>query len=440
MRLLSIGRPLPNRMIDNHTLFNAPALFDYPAIVLDIAAIARQVADAAAGATAYTTADDTPIADGDGVPGTLGLGELLRRRREEVARALDHGAVVAVFAAPAGPLPPVAGLHGADRYWLLPAPAGLAWDATLVKWAEGTGAGNVDATHPFARVFDAIRPDLLYRAYLDDHAPGFAGAGQVFARSAGGAPIGVHWRVGNGHVVFLPTPRLSGGDGAATQAEALLAACEDLLDVPAGDAPGWLVQHEVPGLTATTAAAAAAARDIERATAQLHAAEAEAAPLRALQAVLWERGHSRLLRSASGCLEALGFRCALDDAGALTCWSAGEELIVEAEAADGAVGMAPHYRLRARLDAILAAEGRAARGLIVVNGERLRDPVLRDTPYVDALRVGAEATRYAVIVGPDLFAAARLALAQPKTDCTPFRQRLLETDGVIDFADLIGIG
>lgn len=440
MRLLAIGRPLPNRMIDNHTLFNAPALFDYPAIALDIAGIARQVADAASGTTAYATSDDTPIVDGDGVPGTLGLGELLRRRREEVARALEQGAVIAVFAAPAGPLTPVTGLHGADRYWLLPAPTGLAWDATLVKWAEGTSIGITDAAHPFAPVIEAIRADMRYRAYIDDHAAGFAGAARVFARSAGGAPIGVHWRVGNGHVVFLPTPSTSGGNEAMAVAQALIAACAELRDASPEEPPAWLAQHEVPGFAEATAHVDAARAAIEQATERLHAAQAEVAPLRALQAVLWASARTPLLRSVTACLEALGFQCELDDAGLLTCRSGADDLLVEVEAADGSVGMAPHYRLRARLDAILAAEGRAARGLVVATGERLLDPALRSEPYVDALRVGAEATRYAVIGGPDLFAAARLARAQPETDCAPCRQRLLETDGVIDFADLIGIG
>ena len=35
MRLLSIGYPMPHRLIDNHTIFNAPTLFDYDAIIVD---------------------------------------------------------------------------------------------------------------------------------------------------------------------------------------------------------------------------------------------------------------------------------------------------------------------------------------------------------------------------------------------------------------------
>ena len=35
MRLLSIGHPLPDVNIDNHTIFNAPAAFDYDAIAID---------------------------------------------------------------------------------------------------------------------------------------------------------------------------------------------------------------------------------------------------------------------------------------------------------------------------------------------------------------------------------------------------------------------
>jgi hypothetical protein len=100
--------------------------------------------------------------------------------------------------------------------------------------------------------------------------------------------------------------------------------------------------------------------------------------------------------------------------------------------------MAPHYRLRARLDEVIERDRTAPRGLIVVNGERLREPSLRQTPYDDALRVAAEATRYAIVTADELFAAAVSALGgSDEAALATMRTRLLETDGVATLRDLL---
>src|SRR5262249_31655802 len=101
-------------------------------------------------------------------------------------------------------------------------------------------------------------------------------------------------------------------------------------------------------------------------------------------------------------------------------------------------GMSPHYALRQRLDAILASSAVAARGLVVANGQRLGHPDERQREIDDSLRVAAEATRYAVIAAPVLFAAARAALAGAPTDTlSRIRERLATTDGVVRLDDLV---
>jgi hypothetical protein len=58
--------------------------------------------------------------------------------------------------------------------------------------------------------------------------------------------------------------------------------------------------------------------------------------------------------------------------------------------------------------------------------------------YLDALRVAAEATRYAVVTASDLFAAATLALASPDAPAlAEVRARLASTDGVISLAEVL---
>src|SRR5690606_17184004 len=101
--------------------------------------------------------------------------------------------------------------------------------------------------------------------------------------------------------------------------------------------------------------------------------------------------------------------------------------------------MTPHYRLRRRLDAEIAKRARPARGLVVANGRRQQKPQERSREVADALRVAAEATGYAVVTSRWLFVAAVAALegALTEEELTSVRRRLLETNGVVDFADLL---
>ncbi|MXW23161.1 MAG: hypothetical protein F4Z96_00485 [Chloroflexi bacterium] len=103
--------------------------------------------------------------------------------------------------------------------------------------------------------------------------------------------------------------------------------------------------------------------------------------------------------------------------------------------------MAAHYRLRTRLDARIESEGSAPRGLIVVNGERMQAPDRREEPYAEALRVAAEATSYALLPAPELFNAARAALAGADEDTlAAVRARIASANGLVDLSDLLGEG
>ncbi len=437
MRLLSIGHPLPNRLIDNHTIFNAPTVFDYDAIVVDPSTMLTAIAEAAEARAEHLTHADVPVTDGETTDGTAGLAELLRRRRDEFARALDRGALVIVFTHPQASYAGVSGFTGCDRYFWLPAPAGMGWDASQLRGGEGTAAVIADHGHAFTPVIDALRPDLLYRAYFDDRAPGFAAASQVFARSPGGAPIGVEFAVGNGAVIFLPARKGRGGDVAQKLARALVEAVQARMGIDDADAPRWLSQHPVPGLGEREAATIAANDRLEAATAEVAEKQGEADELRRVRDVLWRGGEHSLLPAVQRCLELLGFARWADD-GPVRMTAAEGDLHLEVAASRESVDMVPHYRLRARLDAVIERERTAPRGLVVVNGERLNEPALREAPYDDALRVAAEATRYAIVTADELFAAAVSALGGADDgSLAAIRTRLLETDGIATLRDLL---
>ena len=439
MRLLSIGRALPDRRVDNHSIFNAPAAFDYDAVAIDPEGVfdaVRELLDASADHATHADAHVVNGGAGDGIAAS----DVLRRRHDEVVRALERGSLVVVFAHPQAMITGVAGFPGIDRYFFLPAPPGLAWDADLIRWGEGTDVAVADPAHPFARYVDAVREDILYRAWFEERVRGFADAAHVFARSAGGAPVGVEFGVLGGSVVFLPAPRSRGGDAGRAQATAIVAAVEERLGRPAGDRPLWVSREPVPGLDEREAEAERLAARVRQAEEQRDAAEAEAEPLRRVRDVLWTEGSHALLPAARRCLELLGFAVRdIDDAPVLQADGARIEL--EVEGSEATVGMAAHYRLRARLDARIEAEGSAPRGLIVVNGERMQAPDRREQPHAESLRVAAEATSYALLPAPDLFRAARAALAgADDATLAALRERIAATDGLVDLSDLLGEG
>ena len=439
MRVLSLSHRMQHRLVDNHSIFNAPSIFDYDAIVIDVGGVSDTIRAAARAEQEFKTFADLVIVNGEPLAEGAGLADVLRRRRHEFARALDRGAVVAVFARPPALITEVLGFHGLDRYFMLPAPAGMAWDTTTIRGGEGTTVSVTDPDHPFARVIDLLRQDLLYRAYLDERAPGFASSARVFARSAGGGVLGVEFPVLNGRLVFLPTPRAVGASWLApAEGAAMVEIMREMHRVPDDDPPRWLRDTAVPGLDALTAVEQRARLARERAEADERAA-ADAAAVRArLRDLLWEGAEYRLLPAIVACAELLGFESRQAADGEVVLSSAEGELHVAAAAATEAVDMSPHYRLRRRLDALIERRALAPRGIVIANGQRLLKPEERDREYIDALRVAAESTGYALLTSRWLFVAAVAALeGMPPETLVAIRRRLMSTNGLVELHDLL---
>ncbi|MBM3141053.1 MAG: hypothetical protein FJZ92_12820 [Chloroflexi bacterium] len=439
MRVLSISHRMQHPLIDNHSIFNAPAVFDYDAIVVDAGGVFDSIRAASRAEQEFHTFADLAVVGGESLDGAVGIAEVLRRRREEFVRALERGAVVAVFAHPYALFTGVPGFHGIDRYFWLPAPPGMAWDAVTVRGSEGVAVAIEEHGHPFVRIIDLLRQDVLYRAYLNDRAPGFASHAHVIARSAGGAPVGVEFRVLNGRVVFLPTPRESGASWlAAPEGQAMVEVMREMHRRPDADRPRWVIDTAVPGLDALEVAADRARLARERAEGE-EAAALEAAGERAgLRDVLWEGAEYRLMPAVLRCAELLGFEHeqTAEDEPILT--SPEGQLHVVAAGAEDAVDMAAHYRLRRRLDEIYRLRAQAARGLVVANGRRLDPPAERTREIDESLRVAAEATGYALVTSRWLFVAAVAALeGLAEETLAAIRRRLLETNGLVALHDLL---
>jgi hypothetical protein len=433
MRILSLGQGLPDANIDNFNWASALSFYDYDAIVVDPAeAVSALVEGLVRGEGDFQTYDDIPIADGPTSSDTVGLADLLRRRRDETEKLLARGGLVVVFGYPDVPHPKVAGFTGCHRYYWLPAPTGTDYGAGFVKAASGRHVKVVDYEHPFANYLDARRDDVLYRASFAEGATGFPGA-RVVGRSAGDTAICIDVPVGGGRVIFVPAlpPRLSGSDRGAAASHLVAAIRNTLLTSAEGSAPDWVGQVTLPGLDASRRRMEDAEAKLDELEAELDEARNEYRATELYRRVLWQEGKYGFELPVREALKLLGLtEYSTPDMPGRFAYK-GDQLMVEAESSTGAVGMDPHYRLRQRIEERIVDDAREPpRGLIVVNGYREIEPARREQEHLDALRVASESMRYCVITASQLFEAVKDKL-EGRGDADAFCQKLLTTDGVL---------
>ncbi|TAJ18108.1 MAG: hypothetical protein EPO65_09660 [Dehalococcoidia bacterium] len=439
MRILSLSHRLQHRQVDNHTILNAPNIADYDAIVLDIRATADIIHQAAQGEGFLFTHGDAPIVNGEGSDGAAPLAALLDRRREEFARALERGAVVAVILAPQSRITGVTEKQGLDRYFMLPAPIGMAWDGTTIRASEGSRGAVVDHAHPFVKVYETYQSQLLYRATIDDRAPGIGQHAHVFLRSAGGSAIGVDVRVGAGRIVFLPSPSNPETEWLPPlEGQAMVDAFSDALALPDDDPPYWGREMPVPGLEAQETRVRELAFAVEQAQDEHAMAERIATSLSRVRQVLWAGSESALLAAAAACAQTIGFEIARSEDGE-PVWLDGDHSVdVVVASSEGVVEMSPHYRLRQRIEAGIASRAIAPRGVIVVSGQRLSRPDERSREIADSLRVASEAVGYALLPSRVLYRCALAALeGAPQERLEAMRARIASTNGIVDLDDLL---
>lgn len=439
MRVLSLSHRLQHPLVDNHTILNAPNIADYDAIVLDIRGTAEIIRLAAQGEGSLFTHGDAPVVNGDGSDGAAPLAALLDRRREEFARALERGAVIAVYLAPQSRITGVTEKQGLDRYFMLPAPMGIAWDASTIRPSEGSRAAVVDHAHPFVRVYETYQSQLLYRAVIDDRAPGIGQHAKVFLRSVGGSAIGVDVRVSGGRLIFLPSASNPDNERLPPlEGQAMIDAFSDALALPDDEPPYWGKEMPVPGLDTQETRVRELAFAVEEAAEARDMAQRIAGSLGRVRQVLWAGSESALTAAAGACAQTIGFEAAKSPDGE-PVWLDGERSIeVVVASSDGAVEMSPHYRLRQRIEAIIASRALAPRGVIVVNGQRLTRPDERSRDVSEALRVASEAVGYALITSQTLYRCALAALnGAPQERLEEMRARIASTNGLVNLDDLL---
>src|SRR5436190_8213746 len=126
-------------------------------MVVDPAALPKLIAGVEESGGLYLTYADEPVADAPTSSSTVGLADLLRRRREETRRLLAKGGLVICFAYPDVPHPNVTGFTGCHRYYWLPAPEGTDYGLKYLLPGEGVSVSGTDYEHPFADYLERHR-------------------------------------------------------------------------------------------------------------------------------------------------------------------------------------------------------------------------------------------------------------------------------------------
>jgi hypothetical protein len=441
MRILSLGYPLPNPQIDNYTFASAPCFFDYDAMVVDPEALSRLIEETVDQAAEYVTAERQLVVNGATSPLATGLADLLRRRQSEAERLLANGGCVVCLVRPDIVHHRVSGFTGCDRYFWLPAPAGLQYREPHLMPGHGQGILVTDYDHPFATYVESFRERLAYSAYFVGGIPGFAGFARVFSRSAGGAVVGVELKVDSGRIVFIPyVGDLTSGANRHPVASSIVDCLRRLRGQAIGESPpAWVSGVTLPGLAELESQRAAAKETLEAAQAKAAETESRVAELGKYRRLLWGEGKYGLEAIAREALAALGYKVSDDLDQPCTVFNSGAQLLVEVEGSPAAVGMEAHYRLRRRIEESIT-EGRPHRGVVLVNGFRMNAPETRDVQYVDALRIAAESMRYCLLTASQLFEVLRRHLDSDKDVSEAFWQQLMSCEGIFDLDSLPSTG
>ncbi len=203
MRTLVIGIPLPHVSFDNYSFVSAPSLSEYRRLVIEMEAVSRAVEAVTTGSAEHATFAGQPVVNGPGSSRQFGLGELLHMRRTEAEQFFATGSVAVCIAYPDASHSGIVGLPLWRRYEWLPEPSGFSYGRDLLPGFGRPGASLTDEDHALAPLVLKFGASMAYRAYLSPASGAVPGV-RVFARSAGGLPVGFELPLIRGKIIFLP--------------------------------------------------------------------------------------------------------------------------------------------------------------------------------------------------------------------------------------------
>ncbi len=433
VRIISIGCPVPSPNVDNHSIANAPSLFDYDACIIDPQAVSEQIEGIAASTLDVKAPDGRALRPGESGAFHFGLGELLQQRQRELQLLLERGGLLILFAYPNIRHPNVTSLPGFNRYSLIPSPDGDPFSWPALRPADGKDVRPVLPQHAASGYLDDLAGRLRYRAVFDVRPTSGA---TVVGRSIGGAAVAAEFRVGAGRLVALPPADNLAASQRKVFSTTLLEMIERLVQEPdQSAAPVWVRRYDSPEASAARDQLTAAQNELKQAQRRVTEAESLLSDTTRFQGMLWQSQNHAFRDVIQDAFRMLGYTPALS----------GDELelrdrsgtaLVELASTDKAVSDRLYLTLQKRIEERYLRRQQRPKGIIVANGFRQTDPRIRREPFPKTLINACETYGYALIPVEALFELVTFAgeAADEPEILEEIRRSIMETAGVLEIA------
>ncbi len=433
MRIISIGCPVPSPHVDNHSIANAPSIFDYDACIIDTQAVSEQIEGIAGMTLDAKSPDGRAISTGESGAYHFGLGELLEARQLELRQLLERGGLLIVFAYANVRHPSVASFPGLHRYSLIPSPEGEPFKWPTLRPADGKDLRPVIPQHAASGYLDDLAGRLRYRAILDLNA---SHDGTVLGRSVGGAAIAAEFRVGAGRIVLLPPPDALAATQRKVFTSALLECIERLLQEPdVAEAPVWVRRYDTPESATVRDDLAAAEDGLKQAQRRVQEARSLLADATRFQGMLWQSQNAAFREVIEDAFRLLGYSVS-SSSEAMEIRDGSKSVLVEIASSNNAVSDRLYLTLQQRIEEHFLRRKSRPQGIIVANGFRGTDPRIRRDPFPQTLINACETYGFALIPSEALFELVTFAAeASDEPDVLQdIRQSIAETAGVLEIA------
>ena len=433
MRIISIGCPIPSPNVDNHSIANAPSIFDYDACIIDPQSVSEQIEGIAASTLDVKSSDGRAITVGESGAFHFGLAELLQQRQMEFQQLLDRGGVLIVFAYPNVRHPHVAAFPGLTRYSLIPRPEQDPFRWPALRPADGKDIRPTAPHHAASGYLDDLGSRLRYRALFDFEPSDDA---SVIGRSIGGAAVAADFRVGAGRIVALPPADNLSASQRKTFSATLLEMIERLVQEPEElAAPVWVRRYDTPEATAARDELGAAQDELKQAQRRVTEAESLLADTTRFQNMLWQSENLLFRDVIEDAFRMLGYSVSTTDAG-LELRDGSDVSVVELSSANEAISDRVYLTLQSRIEEQYLRRRSRPKGIIVGSGFRQTDPRIRREPFPKTLVNACETFGYAIIPVEALFELVTFAdeASDEPEVLEEIRRSIAEASGVLEIA------
>ncbi len=433
MRIISIGCPVPSPNVDNHSIANAPSIFDYDACIIDPQSVSEQIEGIAASTLDVKAPDGRLISLGESGAFHFGLGELLEQRRRELQQLMECGGLIVMFIYPSVRHPNVASYPGLNRYSLIPGPEGDPFKWPSLRPADGKDVRPAIPQHPVSGFLDDLGGRIRYRAMFD-LSP--ASDATVIAHSVGGAVVAAEFRVGAGRIVALPPADNLAASQRKAFSTALIEMIERLIQEPEQSAaPVWVRRYDTPEASAARDELTSAQSELKQAQRRVTEAESLVADTTRFQSMLWQSQNHAFRDIIQDAFRVLGYTVSAtaDD---LEIRDGAEPALVELASANNAVSDRLYLTLQRRIEEHYLRRRSRPKGIVVANGFRQTDPRIRREPFPRTLVNACETYGYALIPVEALFELVTFAseASDEPEILEEIRRSIAETAGVLEIA------